>query len=222
MLNCFFSDGRAPLTAIRGIPLPKMLGKLRRTGILWKNQLNPMNLRTRRLLKGLLLAFCCWHAGFLVVSIIPKPLAQRDHGNPALDLYCLVLSGREEWSVFETIPLQHSMDVWLEREDETGAGATVGCVLPGFKPYPIPEKSRYYMLLYKLMFFLDDAPYRDAYLRKLARLLAARRGPGVDGKWSLVTAAGYTRNLYHIRRDGQISMLVPRTFDLATPGGGSP
>jgi len=175
-----------------------------------------------RLLKGALLAFCCWHVVFLVISIIPTPPLQHEHGNPVVDLYGLVLGGRQQWTLFETIPLQHSFDLWLEHEDGAGGDVTSGCVLPGFKPYPVPEKSRYYVLFYQLMTFIDDVPYRDAYLRKTARLLEARRGPEAGGKWSLVMAAGYTRTLFYSRRDGQISMMIPKTFDLPPPGGVSP
>jgi len=175
-----------------------------------------------RLLKGSCLAFCCWHVVFLIMSIIPATPGKHDHGNRMVDFYRLVLGGRQEWTLFETIPLQHSLDVWLEHEDASGAEVTAGSVLPGFKPYPVPEKSRYYVLFYQLLTFIDDVPYRDAYLQKTARLLEARRGPEADGKWSLVMSAGYTRTLFHSRRDGQISMLIPKTFDLPPPGGVSP
>jgi hypothetical protein len=117
---------------------------------------------TSRLGKGLLLAFCCWHAAFLVFSIIPAPPAQATHGNPATDLYRLAFSGREQWNMFDTIPVLHSMDLRLEGEDEKGNKTTTGCLLPGFKPYPKPEESRYYVLFFRLMFYDDVVPYREA------------------------------------------------------------
>jgi hypothetical protein len=174
-----------------------------------------------RLWRGLLLAFCCCHFAFLLRSIIPELPPRAKHGNPAMDLYRLAFGGRQQWTIFETIPVQHSQDVWLESEDKTRGEVTAGCVLPGFKPYPVPEKSRYYVLFYGLINYIDDLPYREAYLRKMAQLLAAGQGPGGGEKWSLVSAAGYTRNLVHSRRDGQVSVLVPKSFDLAMPGGNS-
>jgi hypothetical protein len=174
----------------------------------------------RRLLAGLLLAFCCGHAVFLLVSIIPAPPAQDDPGNPALDLYRLVLGGRQRWNMFETIPILHSLDVRLEGADAAGHKIIDGPVLPDFAPYPTPEDSRYYVLFYRLMFFDNKVPFRDAYLRKTAQLLQAARGSPVAGEnWSLVADTAFTRNLFHIRRDGQLSMPVTKTFPLVTPGG---
>ena len=174
------------------------------------------------LLTGLLLAFCCWHAVFLVISIIPAPPARDDPGNPAVDLYRLVLGGRQQWNMFETIPVLHSMDVRLEGEDEGGRKITAGCVLPGFKPYPKPEDSRYYVLFYRLMLFDNKVAYRDAYLRNAAQLISARRGPEAVEKWSLVMDLEYTRNLVLIRRDGQLAMPATQTFKLSIPGGSYP
>ncbi len=176
-----------------------------------------------RLLAGALLAFCCWHAGFLLVSIIPGPPAQEAPGSPALDLYRLALCGHQRWNMFETIPVLHSMDVRLEGEDAAGHKITAGPVLPGFTPYPAPEDSRFYVLLYRLMFFDNKVPFRDAYLEKVAQLLRATRGVAAAGeKWSLVADTAFTRNLFHIRRDGQLSMPVTKVFPLAIPGDGSP
>ena len=174
------------------------------------------------LLTGLLLAFCCWHAVFLVISLIPPPPGRDDPGNPAVDLYRLVLGGRQQWNMFETIPVLHSMDVRLEGEDEAGRKITAGCVLPGFKPYPKPEESRYYVLFYRLMLFDNKIAFQETYLRKAAQLISARRGSGAGGKWSLVMDLEYTRNLVHSRRDGQIPMLHTKTFALPIPDGLSP
>lgn len=175
----------------------------------------------RRLLMGLLLAFCCWHAVFLLISIRPAPPARDDPGNPAVDLYRLMLGGRQQWNMFESIPVLHSMDVRLENGPETGGKITAGCVLPGFKPYPKPEDTRYYVLFFRLMFFDNKAAYRDAYLQKVAQLLPSQDS-AAGGKWSLVVDMAITRNLVHSRRDGQISLLQTKTFDLPIPGGSSP
>lgn len=175
-----------------------------------------------RLLTGLLLAFCCWHAVFLLISIVPAPPAKDDRGNPTVDLYRLLLGGRQHWHVFVSIPLLHSMDVRLEHEDENGGKITAGCVLPGLKPYPIPEDTRYYQIFWRLAVFSNEVAFREAYLRKAAQILSALRGSGAHGKWSLVMDLHYTRNLFHSRRDGQLSMLFTKTFDLPMPGGSSP
>jgi hypothetical protein len=169
--------------------------------------------------KALLLAFCCWHAVFLIISIAPAPPSRGDRGNPVLDLYRLMLGGVQQWNMFDTIPVLHSLDVRFESKEATGAKITRGCVLPGFKPYPKPESARYYVLLGRLVMFSNDIPYRDAYMRKAAGLLPA---PGAGESWSLVADEGYTRNLFHIRRDGHMAMPVTQTFDLNNPGASAP
>jgi len=175
-----------------------------------------------RWLTGLLLVFCCWHAVFLIVSIIPGPPARDDPGHPAMDFYRLALGGWQHWNMFETIPVLHSMDVRFEGEDEMGRKITAGCVLPGFQPYPKPEKARYYVGFFRLIFFSNKVAYRDAYLRKAAQLLPARPGSGLGGKWSLVVDTEYTRTLFHSRRGGHLSVPFTKTFDLTRPGADSP
>ena len=173
-------------------------------------------------LKGLLLAFCCWHAVILVISIIPPPPAREDPGNPAMDFYRLALSGRQQWNMFETIPVLHSMGARLEGKDVSGDTITAGCVLPGFKPYPMPEASRYYVLFYRMMFFDNKVAYRDAYMKKIAKALAAREGAAGGRTWSLVLDGAYTRNLIHILHDGKLGMPVSRTYLLPVSGGSVP
>ena len=175
-----------------------------------------------RLLRGLLLIFCCWHAGFLIISIFPRRLGQEDPGHLAMDLYRLLTGGRQLWSMFETIPVLHSLDARLEGEDETGGKITAGCVLPGFKPYPKPEQSRYYVLFHRLLFTANGVGFREAYLRKVAQLLPAQRGSMAGRNWVLVMDTAYTRNLVHSRRDGQLSLQFTKTFGPAGAGGNSP
>lgn len=166
----------------------------------------------RRLLAGLLLIFCCWHAGFLIVSIIPRGPGQDEPGSPAMDLYRLLTGGRQVWNMFETIPVLHSMDARLEGEDEAGRTITAGCVLPGFTPYPKPESSRHYALFHRLLWSSNGAAFREAYLRKAANLLQNQRDSGARGNWSLVVDADYTRNMFYSRRDGLMSLRVTKTF----------
>jgi len=170
----------------------------------------------RGLWSGLLLAFCCWHALFLVISIVPETPGRDETANPVLDLYRVAVGGRQKWNMFESIPTLHSLDVRLESEDENGNVTVVGPILPGFKPYPKPEDARYYVSFYRLV---SVEPFRDAYLRKVARLLPPRPAPEAGGRWSLVVDAEYTRHLFHIKRDGQVSTLATKAFEVpASPG----
>lgn len=175
-----------------------------------------------RWLKGLFLAFCCWHALFLVCSIIPVPPTRENPGNPAVALYRLVLGGRQEWNVFNSIPVVHSMDAWIEHEDEKGEKEIVGCVLPGLKPYPVPEETRCYQIFWRLAFFSDGLAFQEAYLKKAAQLLSSLRSPGARGKCSLVMDVEYTRTLSLISRDGQLSLPITKTFALPTLSGSAP
>lgn len=175
-----------------------------------------------RFFATLLLIFCCGHAMFLIFSIMPRSRGQDDPGSPAMDLYRLVTGGRQVWNMFETIPILHSLDARLEAGDATGRRITAGCVLPGFMPYPKPETSRYYILFHRMLATSSGAAVREAYLRKIAQLSSAQRGSGIGGPWSLVMDVEYTRNLFHIRRDGQISMPVTKVFGPANQGGNPP
>lgn len=175
-----------------------------------------------RLLAGLLLVFCCWHAVFLVISVIPMPPARHGSGNPALNLYRTALAGRQDWDFFPTIPALHSMELRLEGVDESGGKLTTGCILPGFEPYPDPENLRYYVLFHLLLLSPDHVAFRDAYCRKANQLLSTHGGLGAGRNWSLVMDAQYTRNLFHSRRDGQLSAPVRKTVDLSNPGGNPP
>jgi hypothetical protein len=160
----------------------------------------------------LLLVFFCWHGGFLIFSIIPRAPGQEDPGNPAMDFYRLLTAGRQVWNMFETIPVLHSLDVRLEGLGEKEGKITAGCLLPGFKPCPTPEQPRYYVLFHRLLLTPGGAAFREAYLRKAAQLFPARPGFGVGAGPSLVMDARYTRNLYHIRRDGRVSLWVTKSF----------
>lgn len=175
-----------------------------------------------RLVTGLLLAFCCWHGGFLVYSIFPAPPptpGKEVSRHLGLDFYQLTVSGWQEWTLFDTIPTFHSMDIRLVGEDGMGNEITLGCVLPEFKPYPKPELSRYYTGFYRLLSF---KPYREAYLQNLAKFLPAQQG-FKDGKnWSLVVDVNWTRNLHLIRKDGHVTLSGADAFPLPSPGAASP
>jgi hypothetical protein len=167
-----------------------------------------------RLMSGLLLAFCCGHAVFLIYSVFPRRSAADDHKNAALDLYRLVFSGRQQWNLFYTIPLQHSMDIRLEGDDGTGGKIEAGSILPGLKPYPQPEEARYYGVFYRMLFSSDNVAYRDAYFRKAAQLLQDEGGAEAGENWSLVLDVEYTRTLFHSRRDGKMWMPFTKAFPL--------
>jgi hypothetical protein len=166
----------------------------------------------------LLLAFCCFHAVFLICSIYPPGPVDKP-GNPALDFYRVVFVGIEQWNMFETIPSLHSMDVRLEGQNDRGETVTKGSILPGFKRYPQPERVRYFNSLLRVV---SNERQLASYLQKLARALPPRQGPE-DGKdWALVVDAEYTRHLFHVARDGQVSIFATKAFELPKPGEDSP
>jgi len=167
----------------------------------------------------LLLVFCCWHAGFLIFSILPRQPGQENPGNPAMDLYRLLTGGRQVWNVFQTIPPLHAFDARVEVKDETGARTTTGCVLPDLAPYPKPERSRYFVLFHRLLLTSSKHTFFDAYLRKLENRLSSQRGSGIIGRWSLVIDTEYTRTLIYSRGDGVLSVFATRSFNPANPGG---
>ncbi len=170
----------------------------------------------------LLLALCCWHAAFLVFSIIPQRAGQDDPGAPAMDAYRLATGSRQVWNMFETIPMFHSLDVHLEGSGPDGRQTTAGCVLPGFAAYPQPEQSRFYVLFHRLLLTDHGAVFREAYLKKVAGQMQSRADIPGGKVWSLVMDAEFIRTLTHSRRDGQLSLPFVKKFGPAGSETASP
>lgn len=174
---------------------------------------------TRKLGSALLLAFCCWHAVVLIVSIAPRKKNPDEKPQTALALYKQFVSGQQQWNLFETIPNHHSLDPRIVVEDGQGGRTTVGCVLPDLAPYPRPEKARYYNLFFRLLSNAEHNPFFAAYLRRVEAALPARHGGALPGRWELVVDVEWTRTLAHSRRDGGLYVPATRSFDVANPGG---
>ena len=175
-----------------------------------------------RVLSVLLLVFCCWHAVFLIISVVPQRTGQEDRISAPMNLYGMLAAGSQGWKMFETIPLLHSLDARIEIEDEAGGRTSVGSVLPGLAPYPKPELSRHYILLHRMLLSSSSPSHLEAYLRRVDDHLSALRGPAVRGHWSLVIDAEYTRTLIYSRRDGGLYVFATRSFTPANPGGVAP
>ena len=171
---------------------------------------------------ALLLAFCCWHAVFLIASIAPKKKVPEEKGNMALRLYQLFVGGTQHWNLFQTIPDHHSLDPRIVVDDGQGGRTTFGCVLPGFTAYPRPGKSRYYNLFVHLLPNAQRPSFFEAYLRRAEAGVKARHGGAIPGRWELVVDVEWTRTLVHSRRDGRLYVPATRSFDVANPGGIAP
>lgn len=168
----------------------------------------------KRVGRALLLAFCCAHAAYLIYSVVPAPPAQDNPGHPVLDFYRLALGGRQIWNMFDTIPVLHSLEVRVVGDNGTREGLIVGPVLPGFAPYPKPENVRYYNGFYRLLLANEKYAYREAYLRKMAGLIAREPSLAPVRDWAVVVNQEYTRTLFHIRRDRHVGMPVEKSFEL--------
>jgi len=168
---------------------------------------------------GLLLAFCCGHAAFLIASIVPRHAVPPERRNPALKLYRTFVGGEQQWNMFETIPTLHSFDARIEADDGQGGRTTVGTVLPGFAPYPKPERSRYYVLFNRMLLNSPQPSFFEAYLRKTDDLLRAQPGNSGARRWAMVVDVEWTRTLIHSSRDGVLYVPASRAFDPANPGG---
>ena len=194
----------------------------------------------------LLVGFCCWHAVFLIASIVPRNTAGDALGNGvpnfyrrfvawqermmpdnsrrirALNFYRLLVSGDQQWNMFETIPTLHSFDTRIEVDDGRGGRTTLGSMMPGFTPYPHPEDARYYNLFYRMLQGSDRSPQFLAYLRRTEGLLNARYGNAIAGHWKLVVDVEWTRDLSQSSRDGGLYVPAVRFFDTAHLGGIAP
>ncbi len=168
----------------------------------------------------LLLGFCCWHAGFLITAIVPRPAG--GNGNLVLNFYRLFVSGQQRWNMFDTIPQHHTLTARIEVDHGRSGRAKMGSVMPGFTGYPNPENSRYYNLYYSILLGSEKSPHFVAYLRKMDNLLRAQHGNPIAGHWALVVDVEVTRLLSLSMRDGVLYVPASRFFDPANPRGISP
>lgn len=153
----------------------------------------------------LLLLFCCWHAGYLVYSIVPRMAGQDAAGAPVLDAYRFVTGSRQVWRLFHTIPRMRSLQIQLEAEEPDGTLRCAGVLLPGFGACPVEENSRFYTLTERLLASPQGIPYRESYVRKVNGLLNAGRPPGDRLPWSLVFEGEALRDLFFCKIDKRLS-----------------
>jgi hypothetical protein len=170
---------------------------------------------------ALLVGFCCWHAAFLIVSILPRA-GPEERGNAAMNLYRILVSGQQQWNVFETIPLLHSFDARIEMSEGEGRTLSLGSVMPGFAAYPRPENARYYNVFYRMLLGSAESPFFEAYLRRMDEQIRSRHGGSFTGHWALVVDVEWTRILGESRRGGALYLPAKRAFDIAHRGGITP
>lgn len=171
---------------------------------------------------ALLVGFCCWHSIFLIAAVVPRTVGRDERGNPATDLYRTLVSGPQQWNVFETIPLLHSFDARIQVDDGRGHRETLGSVMPGFAPYPRPENARYYNVFYRMLLDPDRSAFLEAYLRKAGTQMRSPQGGAFTGHWALVVDVEWTRILGESRRGGALYVPATRAFDTAHRGGITP
>jgi hypothetical protein len=164
--------------------------------------------------RALLLLFCCWHAGYLLYSIVPRVAGQDAPGAPLLDAYRCVTGSRQVWRLFHTIPLLRSLTMRLEAEISGGTRPSAGCLLPGFGSFPIEENSRFYTLAERLLTNPLGIPYREPYLRKINPLLNEGLPPAEQAPWVLVFEGEFIRNLFYFRVDKRLSIPFRKEFGL--------
>jgi hypothetical protein len=165
--------------------------------------------------RPLLLLFCCWHAGFLIFSVLPRLPGQDLPGYYPVDLYRLVTGSRQMWRLFHTIPVMRSLRIHLEATQADGKILTAGCLLPGFTPYPLPENSRFFTLFERMLTHPIGELYREAYIRKVNHLQNANTPLEEHLEWNLVFEGEAIRNLFYSRIDRQVS--APFTKRFGTP-----
>lgn len=168
----------------------------------------------RRGRRALILGFCCWHAGYLVYSILPRVAGQDSPGSRVLDAYRFLTGSRQVWRLFHTIPLMRSLRAKLETKNPDGTLRGAGLVLPGFEECPIAENSRFYTLTERLLTNPLGTPYRDSYVRKVNRLLNAELPPEKRVEWSLVFEGEAIRDLFYFRIDKRLSLPFRKEFGL--------
>ncbi len=167
----------------------------------------------------LIIVLATLHAVKLVTCILPEAwrpdLIPLGLGNA----YEKLTGTKQSWNMFETIPSHHRFSARLVIIGSDGTERTLGPVLPGFQEWPQPERVRI-KSLYDRLFPSNMAPaLRDAWLRETDAQLRASRVLRPGENWCLEVLEDYTRHLFHIRRDGNLSQRKTTRYSPARPEG---
>lgn len=159
-----------------------------------------------------ILFFGTVHLAFLAVSILPRPWTESVGVGAITHAYEATTTCLQDWSMFETIPNIHHLDVRLIVESPGAAPQRVGMRLPGLLPYPQPEHARYRNWATLVLLRQDRSDQREPYMRRVAaELLKSGRYPP-EATVRLDCEVWYTRSLLGVRKLREIAVLRPTSM----------
>lgn len=170
----------------------------------------PANNRTFR--EKCILAFGTIHALFLIVAITPSAVRDRYFFGKAIRFYEGCTTSLQEWSMFYTIPVLHSLDIKFTVRAPSQPVRFEGIVLPGLKPYPKPENYHFYGWVAEIVLAKGNAEQREAYMRRAAKELLYKKHYPPESIISLDLEAYYTRSMLGVRTLREIA--VKRTSSM--------
>lgn len=166
------------------------------------------------------------HALKLLAGILPEESRPDPLPAGVAKTYERLTGCRQRWEMFRTTPTHFDYRVGIVITDAEGRERTVGPLLPGFQPWPVPENARFYNLFQSMLNGTLDGTKRDAYvglriayLRRVDDALKAQRLIAESENWSLELDEDYIRHVWHIRQDGVISLRSSTRFSLESPDG---
>lgn len=168
--------------------------------------------RVQRWAVGLVASFAVLHAAYLVTQILPYDLRPRSPWRGLVPAYETITGCEQEWVMFETIPSYHAFDAVIQVKDQKGEIRELGPVLPGMRRYRDIDGPRLHNLMDRLKWEGKFLPFQVNYLKKMDGLLKERHLLNEGDIWTLRFDLDYTRHLFHIRKDGQLSLRTVKEF----------
>ncbi len=164
--------------------------------------------KTKRLKIWLVLTFSGLCLANMVLGIFPAESGPGKYIEGKLGGIRWTTGAMQRWGMFHTIPTLHRVRFRIVAKDSGGEGREYGVGLPGLRRVEAREEIRYHYTFLRI--FDSDPEYLAPYVAAVAEELRASDRGLVE--FSIEIEFEFTRHLYHIRKDGEMTMVVPKTM----------
>jgi len=168
--------------------------------------------RVRRMFVNLVACFAVIHAAYLVVQIIPHALRPKLPWRELMPAYKTLTGSEQVWDMFESIPSYEAFDATIQITSRSGEIRELGPVMPGMRKYRDLEGPRLHCVMDRMTWVGKFHPFQLSYLKKMDEVLKERDLLDEGDVWTLRYDLDYIRHLFHVRKDGQVSLRKVKEF----------